>query len=116
MLHVQFNVLYVLYSMHTILCIVCYAFYSMYCNLCILFIAIFILYMDSIIFIQGIAFYVFQLTLKLVVDGPTDRQTDRPTLVTYRDAIAAKNNKYKYLYLYISISLYLYISISLYGR
>ena len=30
----------------------------------------------------------FELTLKLVVDGPTDRPTD---IVTYRAAIAAKN-------------------------
>ena len=35
----------------------------------------------------------FELSLKLVVDRQTDRPTDRQTdIVTYRAAIAAKNN------------------------
>ena len=63
--------------------------------------------------IYSIHGFSFALTLKHVVNGPTQKewQTD---ILMHRAAVAAKNNKYKYFYLYISISLYFYISILLY--
>ena len=77
-------VFYALYSMNHILCIVFYALYSMHCILSIDFYA---LYSMHCILFTLLSMYV-ELTLKLVVERPTDRPTD---IVKYRAAIAAKN-------------------------
>ena len=64
-------VFYALYSMNHILCIVFFALYSMHCILSIDFYA---LYSMHCILFTLLSMYV-ELTLKLVVERPTDRRT-----------------------------------------
>ena len=82
---IQCIVFYELYFMHCIVGIVCYALYSMHCFLCIVLCALHFIH-----FLRCIVCYKFysmhfilhallsmhvELTLKLVVDRPTDRRT-----------------------------------------